>query len=189
MTDYACQANFSVPHSGSDYSKADLINIQGDSVQEFHANLTALNQHCLDLIVEVGTNLRAIAAAGGGLGARTIEHAQTPQNAPQGATTQQPGNYATPPQNAPQVDSWGQPQGQAPTWAGQPQQAAPPQQSNGIPTSPPPHVGPAPSCSHGQKKFLAKSYKNGKPGYWMAWACPAQQGDPSAHDLEFIRSK
>jgi len=184
MTDYACQANFSIPHSGSDYSKADLINVQGDSVQEFHQNLTALNQHCIDLIAQTGANLRAVAAAGGTLGAQTIQHDQTPQNAPQGPNTGPVDPWAGQPQNAPQNGSQ-----QAQGWGNNASQQQAPQ-GNGVPTSPPPHVGPAPQCSHGTKTFLAKPYKNGKPGYWMAWACPAdKRTDPTAHDLEFIRSK
>ncbi|MFB7185229.1 DUF3824 domain-containing protein [Streptomyces sp. NPDC056230] len=47
--------------------------------------------------------------------------------------------------------------------------------------------GPPPSCPHGTKKFLEKPYKNGKPGTWKAWACPAPQGDPSACSLQFIK--
>lgn len=47
--------------------------------------------------------------------------------------------------------------------------------------------GQPPACPHGTKKHLEKPYKNGKPGTWKAWACPAPQGDPSACSLEFIR--
>lgn len=58
-------------------------------------------------------------------------------------------------------------------------------QGGGSPTP----YGDAPTCPHGTKKFLEKPYKNGKPGTWKAWACPAPQGDPSACQLEFIRGK
>ena len=58
-------------------------------------------------------------------------------------------------------------------------------------TPPPPAqaspYGAPPTCPHGVKTFLEKPYKNGKPGTWKAWACPARQGDPSACSLEFIK--
>ncbi|MFC9231067.1 hypothetical protein ACFTZI_19255 [Streptomyces decoyicus] len=61
------------------------------------------------------------------------------------------------------------------------QAAAPPAQA---PQATP--YGAAPTCPHGQKRFLEKPYKN-KPGTWRAWACPAPQGTPDACSLEFIR--
>jgi hypothetical protein len=59
---------------------------------------------------------------------------------------------------------------------------APPAASAGQPNP----YGNAPTCPHGQKRFLEKPYKN-KPGTWKAWACPAPQGTPDACSLEFIK--
>lgn len=200
MTDsFGLQASFTIP-SGEQYEKGDMVNIRGANPQEFHQNLLAFDEQIAQLVANVGNNLRAVAAAAKGLGAQQISHdsAQPPQH----QTQQAPGA----PQNAPdwaqnpaqgqgapqgQQQGYGQPQGQQGYQQGY--QQGPPQgqqqpQGNGIPTEPPPHVGPAPQCSHGTKRFIAKPYKGGKPGFWMAWACPAQQGDQSQHDLEFIRN-
>jgi hypothetical protein len=186
--DFGIQLSINIP-SGEQYEKGDMINIRGRNAQEFHANLTEFMQHCSTMAVEAARDVKAHARVAAGLNGTVVQQSQ---NAPQ-----------APPQSPPQSqgnDPWaGQPQGQQ--WQGgtgqqnspqggyAPQNNSAPQGGNsgGIPTQPPPHVGPAPQCSHGTKKFLAKPYKNGKPGYWMAWACPAQRGDQSAHELEFIR--
>lgn len=96
----------------------------------------------------------------------------------------QPQGYGNQPQGYGQAQGYqqGQPQGGYQQQGGQPA-------NNGVPTSPPPHVGPAPQCSHGVKKFIAKPNKNGKGGYWMAWACPADRQDPTQHELQFISNK
>lgn len=214
MTDsFGLQASFTIP-SGEQYEKGDMVNIRGANPQEFHANLLAFDEQIAQLVANVGNNLRAVAAAAKGLGGQQISHdsAQQPNQPAQYQTQQAPGA----PQNAPEWaqngqqgqgggyqqqqapdHSQGQQGYQSPYGAGQGQQGyqqGPPQgqqqppQGNGVPTEPPPHVGPAPQCSHGTKRFIAKPYKGGKPGFWMAWACPAQQGDQSQHDLEFIRN-
>lgn len=177
--DFQFQLSVSLPPS-EQYAKGDMVNIRGRSPQEFLYNLQAIDAHMADILGQVSSSIRAAMSVSRDLGGQTIQHdrqapAQTPQNAPQSAP-QQTQAYSPPAQQyAPQ------------NGAQAPQQQAPAQpQGDGVPTSPPPHVGPAPQCSHGTKRFLAKPYRNGKPGYWMAWACPAERGDQSQHDLEFI---
>lgn len=137
MTDnYKVQVSIAIPPSGSDYSKADMVNVRADSVAELVGHLLDIDEDTSRLVSRVASGLRAAAVA---------------------------------PLEAPQA---------------QPQQQQP---AGGAPTEPPPWIGPAPQCSHGVKRFLAKPYKSGKPGYWMAWACPANRGDQTQHELEFIQ--
>lgn len=200
---FGIQLSINIP-SGEQYEKGDMINIRGANAGEFQQNLEAFSAHMAERAAQVAADVRAQYAVVSRLGGRTVEHSQNaPQAAPQAQGGPDPQQYAQQaPQQGyqqPQGDPWGQPQGNPPGWAGSPQggagyppqqqyqQQAPQQDSGGIPTSPPPHVGPAPQCSHGVKKFIAKPYKSGKPGYWMGWACPAPRGDQSQHELEFIR--
>ena len=192
--DYVFQLSVSIPHSGSDYAKADMVNIRGRNPDEFSRALAAFDQHMSQQCAEIGQRLRAVALVGGEMGGTYVGQSENPQNAAQSAPSAPvdpwQGQPASGPQNgyqgqAPQGDPWqGQSQG---GYQQQQQQQQQQQPAQGVPTSPPPHVGPPPSCSHGVKKFLAKPYKSGKPGYWMGWACPAQRNDPSQHELEFIR--
>jgi hypothetical protein len=195
-----------------------MVNIRGANPQEFHANLLAFDEHVAQLVANVGANLRAVAAATklGGQQISHDNHQQpqsqqhqhqtqqvpgAPQNAPdwaqgapdngyQGGSGGQGQQYGNGPQNGSQGQGYQSPHdsGQQGGYQQGPPQGQQSPQGNGVPTEPPPHIGPAPQCSHGVKRFLAKPYKGGKPGYWMAWACPAQQGDNSQHDLEFIRN-
>lgn len=204
--DFGIQLSINIP-SGEQYEKGDMVNIRGRDANEFQQNLGAFSSHMAEQAARVAQDIRAQYAVVSGLGGRTIEQSQhTPPQAPSQpaqdvggdpwgtpATTEPTGpqnGYQAPNGgqygNPPQQQGYQQPpqQGYAPQ--GQPQQQPP--QDQGIPTSPPPHLGPPPHCSHGEKRFLAKPYKGGKPGYWMAWACPAQRGDQTQHDLEFIRN-
>lgn len=203
---FVYQASFNIP-SGEEYQKGDMVNIRGNDPTQFFQALDAFNDHMAEKVAQVAASVRAQYLVARDLGGQTIEHsrsqpASAPPAQPQG---NQPNGYGNAPQNGGNGDPFNNAPQDAPAWTGaqdqgnpwnpqqQPQQApqqqqAPPQQGGGgIPTTPPPHVGPPPHCSHGEKRFLAKPYKGGKPGYWMAWACPAQRGDNSQHDLEFIR--
>lgn len=215
--DFGLQLSINIP-SGEQYEKGDMVNIRGRDAQEFSQNLTAFSTHMAEQAARVAQDIRAQYAIVAGLGGQTIEQtAHNPAQSPNQAAGQPQGNqagnysqqppagpqngyqqpeqgyaqpdqgYAQPPQNrngSPQ-QGYGQPQGGY--QGGPPPQQQPPA-NDGIPTSPPPGVGPPPHCSHGEKRYLAKPYKGGKPGYWQAWACPAQRGDQTQHELEFIRN-
>lgn len=64
-----------------------------------------------------------------------------------------------------------QPAYQAPPVAQAPQQAPP---------------GPAPSCPHGEKKYVAGTNNNTGKAYKF-WGCPAPKGDPSQCPPQWIR--
>lgn len=184
--DYKFQLSISVPHSGSDYSKADMVNIRANDANEFASHLQAFQDaNFSTLVAEAAANIRAAYLVARDLGGSVVQH-ETPQNAPQ--TAQQPpqgydpGNGSYAPQSGSQ-GYYGNNQ------QGYPQQPQQPQNNGGVPTTPPPHVGPAPECSHGVKRFIAKPNRNGKGGYWMAWACPAQRNDPTQHELQFIPNR
>lgn len=195
--EFGIQLSINIP-SGEQYEKGDMVNIRGRDASEFQQNLEAFNSHMAEAAARVAADVRAQYAVVQRLGGHTVQQdaaqpaqngagapngqaqayqGQQQQSAPQNGYQQQGGYQQAPPQN----QGYDQQQGY------QQQQQQAPANDGGIPTSPPPHVGPAPSCSHGVKKFLAKPYKSGKPGYWMGWACPAQRNDPTQHDLEFIR--
>lgn len=192
------QLSVSLPPS-EQFAKGDMVNIRGRNPQEFMHNLNAMDQHMTQEAANVVANIRGawtiIRDAGGQVVERTQHQAppQNPQTPPQNPAQQPQGYQGHQQQSAPQNGSQGYqqppPQNQGYQQGGYQQQQPQQPQGDGIPTSPPPHVGPPPECSHGVKNFLAKPYRNGKPGYWMAWACPAQKGDPSQHELDFIQQK
>lgn len=197
--EFAMQLSINIP-SGEQFEKGDMVNIRGNNPGEFQQNLLAFNEHMATEVARVAQEVKAqylvVRELGGTV--QSVDRSQTPQDAAGAPNSAPPQGYATQPPAGPQ-------NGSQPAWDGPPQDQgyaqAPPQQqyqqppqqqappaNDGVPTQPPPHVGAAPQCSHGEKRFLAKPYKNGKPGYWMAWACPAQRGDNTQHDLEFIRN-
>lgn len=178
------QLSVSLPPS-EQFAKGDMVNIRADSAQEFMQNLTAFDVHLTQEAANVVANIRAQWTVIRDAGGQVIERAQNPHSAAQSpAQPTPPQDYQQQPQvpqEAPQAPQQGYQQQptQPQDYQQQPQQ---PQQ----PTGPPPNVGPAPSCSHGVKQYLSRPYKNGKPGFWQAWACPADRGDQTQHPLEFI---
>ncbi len=196
--EFQFQLSVSLPPS-EQFAKGDMVNIRGNTGPEFLQNLLNFDEQMAALAGKVSADIRAQFAVARDLGGRVIEQSR-PQNAQVAPQQPQSAPVAHPPapqQYAPQTGYGQEPPPPPPDpqqYGGYPQQA--PQQQyqqqpdpNAVPTQPPPHVGPPPGCSHGQKKFIAKAYRNGKPGYWMAWACPAPQGAPDQHELEFIQTK
>ncbi|MFI8890544.1 hypothetical protein [Streptomyces paradoxus] len=137
---------------------AAWVVIKAASMAEFTDLLTNYSQSGISALVGEAVTMMRAEEALAALGARPVEH---------------PGNYDQRPANtAPQQG------GYAPQQQGGYAAPAAPQ---GTP------YGQPPTCPHGTKKFLERPYKNGKPGSWRAWACPAPQGDPTACKLEFIK--
>jgi hypothetical protein len=138
---------------------ATWVVIEAESMAELTDLLTNYSQCGISALVgEAVTMLRAEEALGSILGARPVEHPGSYEQRPANPAPPQ-GGYAPPPQGG----------------------YAAPAAPQGTP------YGQPPTCPHGTKKFLERPYKNGKPGSWRAWACPAPQGDPSACKLEFIK--
>lgn len=154
------QLSVTIP-SGEQYEKGHMLNIRADNPHEFVANLLAVDNEFADVIGRIIASVKAQSAAGEGLGGQVIRH-ETQQ-----APAQQPQQGYQQPQQ---------------------QQAAPAQQqpAQSQQQALPPHVGPAPSCHHGEKSYLRKPYKSGKPGYWEAWGCPAGQEAQDQCALDFI---
>lgn len=204
--DFKFQLSVNIP-SGEQYEKGDMINIRANDPNEFAAYLQGFQSANMpSLLAEAAANIRAAYIVSREMGGQVVQHAsnaaQSPQNAPQGDYSGNGGGYSQQQPNGAQNgfqgqggyqqqqgQGYGQSQGygQQQPQGGYQQQGQP--SGNGVPTQAPPNVGPAPQCSHGVKNYLAKPYKNGKPGYWQAWACPAQKGDPSQHELEFIPTR
>jgi hypothetical protein len=191
--DFKIQHSINIP-SGEQFEKGDMVNIRANSPEEF-ASLMRLfgNPSVVQEIAEASANLKAAYLVVREMGGQVVTHAQNPPSAPPAA--QQPSQGYPPQQqhSAPQgqfQSPYGAPQAQQPYGGqGQPQGGGygGQQQPSGYgQPSAPPDQGQAPTCSHGVKKFIEKPYKSGKPGTWKAWACPAGQGDPTQHELEFI---
>lgn len=87
-------------------------------------------------------------------------------------------NQAPPAQSQGYQAPAGPPAAQMPAQGYQPPQGAYPQTGG---------AQKAPSCMHGTKTYLERPNKNGQPGTWRAWACPADRNDPSQCKLEYIR--
>jgi hypothetical protein len=198
LSDDAFQYQLSVSLPPSEqYAKGDMVNVRGRNAQEFLQNLLNLDEHMAAEAGRVAADIRAQFLVASRMGGRVVERSSNgpqnppsaPQNAPQQAPApqgQQGGNGFQSPYGAPQAQQ--QPYGQQPQGYSQPggNGYGGGQPASGGPQSAPPDQGNAPSCSHGVKRFIEKPYKSGKPGTWKAWACPAQQGDPTQHELEFI---